>query len=195
MIEKEYTKKLGIVIKQRNIISLICIILFILLCTLIFLLTNKSKTIVLVPSHLQSEMRISSDGMASKSYIEQFTRDIAYTMLNITPNSIKYSNKTILSITSPKLHKDLSHQFSLYQEDVINKNISTYFALQNIKFNDESNLLVSFEGELITFIGKNIVSKEIKEYFLKFKLNGTKLSLIGFQEIEDKENKGGNNGK
>ena len=184
MTEKEYTKKLQNTIKQRNIILGVSSILFILLIVLIGLLTTKSKTVVLVPSNLQTEMRVSSDGKVSKSYIEQFARDVMYTALNITPHSIAYSNKAILEITHPNLHKDLSHQFSLHEKDVIRKNISTYFSLHNFKFNEESNLKVMVEGELVTFVGKDLVSKDIKHYKLAFKLNGTQLSLIGFKELQ-----------
>lgn len=188
MTEKEYTKRLQITIKQRNIIIGISLILFILLVVVIGLLTAKSKTVVLVPSNLETEMRISSDGDVSQSYVEQFARDVMYTALNITPHSIGYSNKAILEIAHPKLHKNLSHQFALHEKDVIRKNISSYFSLHNFKFNDESKLKVMVEGELVTFIGKDLVSKEIKHYKLSFELNGTKLSLIGFKELEiDKE--------
>ena len=41
------------------------------------------------------------------------------------------------------------------------------------------------QGELITFIGKELVSKEIKDYKLVFKLNGTRLSLVGFKGVEN----------
>lgn len=188
MIEKEYTKKLNSITKQRNIMFLCLVISFITVILLIILLFTKSQTIVLIPSNLQTEMRVTTKGKASQSYIEQFTRDIMHTMLNITPSSIKYSNNTILKITSPKLHKDLQHQFSIYQKDVINKNISTYFSLHNISFTTEDNLKVETEGELLTFIGKDLVSKEIKQYNLKFNINGTKVYLVGFNEIKQMSN-------
>lgn len=188
MIEKEYTRRLQITIKQRNIFIGISIILFVLLIVIIGLLTTKSKTVVLIPSNLETEMRISSDGNVSQSYVEQFARDIMYTALNITPHSIAYSHKSILEISHPKLHKDLSHQFALHEKDVIRKNISSYFSPHNFRFNDDSKLKVIAEGELVTFVGKDLVSKEIKHYKLSFELNGTKLSLIGFRELEiDKE--------
>lgn len=185
MIEREYTKKLSSTIKQRNLIFCVALILLAMSIILVVLLSVKSKTVVLVPSNLQTEMRISSDGNVSEKYIEQFTRDIMYTMLNITPHSIAYANKIILEITNPKLHKDLAHQFALHEKDVINKDISTYFSLHNIKFNNNTNLKVIAEGELVTFIGKELVSKEIKSYKVVFKLNGTKLSLIGFKGMEN----------
>lgn len=187
MIEKNYTKKLQSIIKQRNILFCLSLLLFALLIILIVTLTTKSKTVVLVPSNLQTEMRVSSDGTVSQSYIEQFARDVMYTALNVTPHSIAYSNKAILKITHPKLHKDLSHQFALNEKDVIRKNISSYFALHNFKFNDDNKLRVVVEGELITFIGKDLVSKEVKNYKLSFELHGTKLSLIGFKELEPKK--------
>ena len=154
---------------------------------LIVLLFTKSRTVILLPSGIQTEMRISTNGTASQSYIEQFTRDIMYTMLNITPSSIKYANKSVLEVTSPRLHKDLSHQFSIYEKDVVKKNISTYFSLYNIKFITEDNLQVQTEGELLTYVGKDLVSKEIKQYNLRFKLNGTKLYLAGFGEVTKNE--------
>ena len=187
MIEKEYTKRLDSVIKQRNIMFLCLIVSCVIIILLIVLLFIKSRTVVLLPSGIQTEMRISTDGTASQSYTEQFTRDIMYTMLNITPSSIKYANKSVLEITSPKLHKDLSHQFSIYEKDVIRKNISTYFSLHNIKFVTEDNLQVQTEGELLTYVGKDLVSKEVKKYNLRFKLNGTKLYLAGFGEVIKRE--------
>jgi type IV conjugative transfer system protein TraE len=188
MIEKEYTKKLSNTAKQRNILFLCLCISFVIIILLIILLFTKSKTIVLIPSNLQTEMRLSTGGMASQGYVEQFTRDIMFTMLNITPSSIQYSNKAILELTSPKLHKDLQHQFSIYEKDVINKNISTYFSLHSIEYLSDNNLKVRAKGEILTFIGKDLVSKDIKKYILKFSLNGTKLYLEGFGEVIKKGN-------
>jgi len=187
MIEKEYTGKLDSTIKQRNIMFLCLISSCIVVILLIILLFTKSRTVILLPSGLQTEMRISSSGKASQSYTEQFTRDIMYTMLNITPSSIQYAHKSVLEATSPRLHKDLSHQFAIYEKDVVTKNISTYFALHNIQFITEDNLKVQTEGELLTYVGKDLVSKEIKKYELKFRLNGTKLYLSGFGEVINEE--------
>jgi type IV conjugative transfer system protein TraE len=188
MIAIEYTKKLDSTIKQRNILFLCLIASFIVLTLLIIILVTKSRTVILVPSNLQTEMRLSTDGKASKTYIEQFARDIMHTMLNVTPSSIKYASKSILKISSPKLHKTLSHQFAVYEKDVINKNISTYFSLHTITFPTEDNLSVLTEGEMITFIGKDIVSKQNRKYKLRFELNGTKIFLIGFNEVEELSN-------
>jgi hypothetical protein len=131
-------------------------------------------------------MRISSDGKASKSYIEQFTRDIMYTMLNITPSSVRYANNAILKMSAPTLHKNLAHQLAIHENDVIQKNISTYFTLHKITFSSKDNLAAITDGELITFVGKDLVSKEMKRYELKFTINGTKLYLIGFSESKTK---------
>ena len=188
MIAIEYTKKLDSTIKQRNILFLCLIASFVVLILLIIILVTKSRTVILVPSNLQTEMRLSTDGKASKTYIEQFARDIMHTMLNVTPSSIKYASKSILKISSPKLHKTLSHQFAVYEKDVINKNISTYFSLHTITFPTEDNLSVLTVGEMITFIGKDIVSKQNRKYKLRFELNGTKIFLIGFNEVEELSN-------
>ena len=185
---KEYTKKLDSVIKQRNILLLCLIISCCVIILVIVLLFTRARTVVLLPSGLQTEMRISTDGKATREYIEQFTRDIMHTMLNITPSSVKYSGRSILKISSPKLHSSLAYQFAVYEKDVINKNISTYFSLHNITFVSEDNLQVQTEGELLTYIGKELVSKQNKKYKLVFELNGTKISLVGFNEIEEVAN-------
>ena len=188
MIAKEYARKLDSTIKQRNIVLLCLIASCIVIILLIILLFTRARTVVLLPSGLQSEMRISTNGTATKSYIEQFTRDVMHTMLNITPSSVKYAGRSILKISSPKLHSSLAHQFATYEKDVINKNISTYFALHNITFLTEDNLQIQTEGELLTYIGKELISKQNKKYKLIFALNGTKVSLVGFNEVEEVSN-------
>ena len=188
MIIREYTRKLDSTIKQRNIVLLCLIASCIVIVLLIILLFTRARTVVLLPSGLQTAMRISTDGRATREYIEQFTRDIMHTMLNITPSSVKYARRSILRMSSPKLHSSLAHQFAIYEADVINKNISTYFALHSITFVTEDNLQIQTEGELLTYIGKELVSTQNKKYKLIFALNGTKVSLVGFNEVEEVSN-------
>ena len=187
MIAIEYNKKLSSVVKQRNIVFVVLCGTVLLVIFLIVKVATQSQTVVLIPSNLQAEMKISSDGKASKSYVEQFSRDIMYTMLNITPSSVRYANNAILKMSASKLHKDLAHQLAIHENDVIQKNISTYFTLHKISFTSKDNLSVTTDGELITFVGKDVVSKEIRQYQLKFAINGTKITLIGFNENKPKQ--------
>jgi len=55
-------------------------------------------------------------------------------------------------------------------------------------FITEDNLQIQTEGELLTYIGKELISKQNKKYKLIFELNGTKVSLVGFNEVEEVSN-------
>lgn len=173
------------VVKEKNTIFGICLILAVICLLLAGSLFFSKKTIVLVPNSLSGKTTITSQS-PSIEYVEAFSRDVINLMLNVTPDNTEYANQQILKITHPAFHGVLKQELEARKEDINKRKITTYFSGQNLVVNlEQDQVLVS--GVLNTLLGKELVSKESKTYFLGYKYSGFGLQIVDFHEVDPKE--------
>lgn len=186
-MEKEnFVKSHNIVVKQRNFVAAVCLCLLAINLLLTILLITSEKEIVLVPNSIDQEISI-KDGKMSNSYLEALTRDVTNLILNITPDNVEYSSKAILKITHPQFYGTLKTELNKRSKDVINRKISTYFAGQSIFVGDDKMSVIVL-GKLSTFLGKEEVSVEEKNYAISFKYEGYRPLIMSFEEVDGKGN-------
>lgn len=167
--------------RQRNLLAFSCLTLIVtlLLNTINNLTTNKS--VVLIPSSVNSEMTI-SESTLSDSYIETVARDIITTYSNITPSNIEYSNEAILKFVSSNLYSSLKKDLEARKDDIIRKGISQNFFIREIVVDSETKKAI-IAGDLKIFIGDKLTSTEEKIYSLAFNLKSLIIKLIEFREV------------
>ena len=182
------------ILKQRNAILAISIILLVANVFLSAALFLHDKEIVLIPNSLEKESSI-KNGKMSPAYLEAITRDAINLMLNVSPANAEYSAKSILKITHPSFYGQLKKDLNARNKDIVNRRIATLFYPQSMSVN-ESNDGAVIAGKLSTYLGKEEVLTEDKTYSITYSFEGFRPLILDFYEIEQEKNlktKGGSN--
>jgi conjugal transfer pilus assembly protein TraE len=185
-------KKNDILATQRNIAIIIASISFLTTFLLTICLLNKDIQTIIMPSSL-SQMQSGGNSNISysnkkvyNSYLEAFTRDVIYTMLNLSPNNVEYAEKSILSFTHSSTYGTLKQQLETIKTNITSKKFSTAFYPVSIA-PDSDNLLVVVEGNLYTYLGQKEVANQKKTYEIKYDYTAGRLTISGFNEVEEEE--------
>jgi conjugal transfer pilus assembly protein TraE len=174
-------KKNDILAQQRNISVIIAFVLLVIDLMLVVLLLKRDATTILVPSSLTSSVSISTK-RPHNTYLESFSRDVVYTMLNLTPNNVEYAEKAILSFAHGSAHGILKSQLERIKVSIMSKKFSTTFYPIAI-FPDSTTMSVLVEGMLHTFLGQKEVERKKKKYEIKYDYTAGRLTIVGFSEI------------
>lgn len=186
-MEKNYhITQSSLVLKQRNIAIALCIVSLLSNLFLSFFIFVADKEIVVVPNFIDQEISI-KNGKMSNSYLEAISRDVVNLMLNITPSNVEYSAKSILKIAHPQFHGSLKTALNARSKDIINRKISTFFSGQSMVVG-EDKMSVVVVGKLSTFLGKEEVSIEEKNYMISYSYEGFRPLIINFEEVDEKGN-------
>lgn len=183
--ERTVNKEKDLIVHQRNLVVIICAILLIIDFMLTICLISSNKSIVLVPNYLTKSSTISGK-RPSREYIEAVTRDIIYGFLNLNPDSLEYSARSILGMVHPKFYGEIKEQVKDFQELIKSKKMSVVFYPTEIITNNET-LEAIVSGILYTYIGTKQIGKEEKVYEIKYNYNSMELKVIGFSEIKLQE--------
>ncbi|MDA0967623.1 MAG: type IV conjugative transfer system protein TraE [Proteobacteria bacterium] len=182
------------VIRQRNIAVLgfsVSVVIILLLSLTIFF---KDRLVVISPSVISQEYRISSNNV-SRGYLEDMTRDVIATMFNLTPSNVNYMTDSLLKMVHPRAYGQVRGELLKIQEDVIERRVSTTFYPITMDI-AEKVLKVRVEGDFHTFIGNKMSGKERRTFEIAYIYSGTKLTIGGFHEVveDSKDGKDNNNG-
>jgi type IV conjugative transfer system protein TraE len=186
--------KNDVLIQQRNVMVLVCGCLLLLSLILSVCLLKKDTTTILVPNTFNSSISISHK-IPSNDYLEAMSRDVIYTMFNLTPDNINYAEKSILSFVHSSSYGIVKSQMNLIKDTITSKKFSTAF-YPNSMYPDNTTLSVVVDGTLYTYLGAKEVAKEKKSYEIKYDYTSSKLTLLGIEEVvEDDNNKKSKGGK
>ncbi len=177
--------ELNKITKQRNILVVICGVMFVMSIVQQITIFRQEKSIVLVPSFLSGEVSLSNQKVSS-AYLENITRDVIGVMLDITPSNANYSAEQILKLTHPQFYGELKQQLNQRTEDVVSRKITTNFYANTMVVNME-NKQVFVSGKLNTFYGTKMVMEEEKTYLITYEYNNFKLLIVDFHEEDLKK--------
>lgn len=181
MHKKIFDKKNDILVIQRNIALIVLLLVIIIAVFQSIALSRKETTTILVPFGFSDKITISSK-TPHNDYLEAISRDIIYTMLNLTPNNLDYAEKSVLSNAHGSAYGKLKNQMEELKRNVASRKFSTAFYPIAI-YPDSSTLTVIIDGTLHTFFGQKEVSKDKKRYEIKYNYTAGRLSIVGFSEI------------
>lgn len=177
--------ELNKITKQRNILVIVCVVLISISLLQAISAFRAEKSVVLVPSFFNGETSLSNKRV-SASYLENITRDVINTMLDVTPDNANYSATQILKITHPQFYGTLKQQLNSRTEDVVSRKITTNFYPKSMFVNTAKNqVLVS--GKLLTFLGTKMVLEEEKSYSIVYEYNNFQLLIVDFHEEDPKK--------
>lgn len=193
-MEKEKSLlSLNLILKQRNILAITCAFLIVSNTILVIASLFSTREIVLIPNALDKETAVSNKKM-SPAYLEAITRDVVSLMLNITPSNTEYATRSVLKITHPSFFGQLKHELSRNAEDVVKRRITTFYFPQSMQILGDSSVMVT--GKLSTYLGKEMMSEEVKSYSITYAYEGFRPLVTDFHEVDPKaKEEGSDEGK
>ncbi len=172
------------VLKQRNGLAVLSVILSIVLLISLAVAASREREVVLMPI-AHSPLAISSSGV-SRDYMELVTRDTALMALNRSPETMKYWMETLLNIAAPSARGALKRDLMKIINEQQGSQISQYFTLDTIRV-DPEKLESEVSGVLHTIAGSKEVSQQRRRFRFNWQYVGLSLQLAGFGMIENKE--------
>lgn len=174
--------KLDLTIRQRNIIFILFIIMLGSNLLLTIILLKNEELVLVMPSQFSRSFSISAESI-SANYLEDMSRDVVNVILNLTPEMLEYSSKTILRMVEPRSYGDIQKQLAIIAKDVKNNKIRTIFYPLQIEIID-GKTETYVKGQLYSFLGSKQISSNLKKYHVAFTYQSGKLSLTKFNEVE-----------
>jgi type IV conjugative transfer system protein TraE len=172
------------IIKQRNIFALLLCILMISNLILSICIFSNSKTVVLVPSTISSEMEVGTN-VANDNYIMAIARDVILSYLNITPQNIDILDSIVLGYVPSNLYSAFKKDLDERKDSVKLKGISQTFHIKDMQINERNQIFIT--GELSIFMSGKVIEEVKKAYILDFSMKGNMLRLIAFEETNPNE--------
>ena len=165
------------VLKQRNMLGIVALVLAGLVVLLFLVGATRDREIVLQPI-VRSPLTLSSSGV-SEQYLEMVTRDTALMTLNRSPENLEYWMDSILAIATPEAHGSLKRDLMKILNEQRGSSISQYFTLAGMKV-DPEKLTSEVTGTLHTVVGSKSVTAAPKPFRFYWAYRGLTLQLKGF---------------
>jgi len=175
------------VIKQRNMLGIVALVLAGLVVLLFLVGATRDREIVLQPI-VRTPLTLSSSGV-SKDYLEMVTRDTALMTLNRSPENLQYWMDSILAIATPESHGALKRDLMKIVNEQNGSTISQYFTLTGMKVDPEA-LTSEVSGTLHTVVGSKSVTAEPKIFRFYWAYRGLSLQLKGFGMVSKADKDG-----
>jgi len=172
--------ELNKITRQRNLSIIAGIVLLTISLIQTIIILRGERSVVLVPSSLSGEVNLSNKRV-SAAYLENITRDVINTLLDVTPDNTNYSAEQILKITHPQFYGELKQSLNKRTQEVVSKKITTSFYAKTMVVNSAKNQ-VFVSGKLATYLGTKMVLEEEKTYSISYEYNNFKLLIVDFHE-------------
>ena len=185
--------ELNKITRQRNLSIIAGVVLLITSFIQTIIIFRGERSVVLVPSSLSGEVSLSNKRVSS-AYLENITRDVMNTLLDVTPDNANYSAEQILKITHPQFYGELKQSLNKRTQEVVSKKITTSFYAKTMVVNSAKNQ-VFVSGKLATYLGTKMVLEEERTYSISYEYNNFKLLIVDFHEEDLTKKEGEQNAK
>ena len=103
-------------------------------------LFGHRDAVVLVPPHLNGEVRILAD-RSSEGYVKAWGLFLAGLLGNISPTNVKFVQKSLEPMISPKVYRQITDILNVQAEEILADHISITFEPKSVTFDEESGLV------------------------------------------------------
>lgn len=166
---------LGFLRFQRNILSILAILLTLSVVTLSLLLLSKRERVVIVPPTVEKSFWVDQRGV-SATYLEQYGYFLAQLMLCKSSNSASSQRDVLLRHTDPSFLPILRRKL-LEEENRLKRQSASYvYYPTSVVANRERNEVV-IEGDRLFYVSDKRVSSQPESYLLRFRYTGSRLLL------------------
>ncbi len=148
-------------------------------------LAGRGQTTVLVPAVSGPVWEVGSS-WAGRRYLEDAARTAAVTLLTLTPENAGHVREAAARLSHPSARGAIGAWVAVEAERMARRDLSTAFYPERIDA-DPERLTVEVRGRLATWIGREEVGRASRTYRLAFRVEGGRLGLLGFEDMEDEQ--------
>ena len=124
------------------------------------------------------------DGRASARYLEDMARTAAVTLLTLTPENAGHVRVAAARMSHASARGAIGAWVESEASRMAGRDLATAFYPASIEA-DTERLTVEIAGELVTWIGREEVSRADRRYRLAFRIDGGRIGLLRFEQLED----------
>ena len=146
-------------------------------------LANRERMTVLVPAVSGPAWEVGKS-WAGRRYLEDAARTAAVTLLTLTPENAAHVAEAAARMSHASARGAIGAWVAAEAERMARRDLATAFYPQRIDIEPDA-LAAEVSGELVTWIGREQVSKARKRYRLVFRIDGGRIGLLRFEERED----------
>ena len=150
---------------------------------LALVLAGREAVTVLVPAVAGPAWEVGG-GRAGQRYLEDMARTAAVTLLSLTPENAEHVREAVARMSHPSARGAISAWVAAEARRMAGRDLAAAFYPERIEA-DADALAVNVEGELATWIGREESAREDKHYRLTFRLDGGRIGLVRFEEMEN----------
>jgi conjugal transfer pilus assembly protein TraE len=177
-------KRISYLVKNRNgylVLAGVSLLLNLLLVSLLFLMSEREK-IIIVPPSINKSFWVSSSSV-SEDYLSEMTMFLASISLNLTPGNVARQNNMLLRYVDPSYYLSLKRRLIKLQEKVNKHHITMTFHPSDIKVNAHK-LIARITGDMEYDIGGIASPKNHITYEFRFSYKHGQLRVIGIPEVK-----------
>ena len=169
--------------QQRNVLigvsaALLCVNIWFAVAV-----SKQDQMIVMVPT-IDRQMTVGQD-FVSEEYLLYRAEQVMQLLFNIRQENFAYNVEQILRQVSSDNKPEFNKQLSAFADDVKTKRYFYVFSKDGFTV-DSRNLKITFSGYLDTFVNDKRLSTNHKSYCLTFSNKSGLVTLISFEELDDK---------
>lgn len=150
-----------------------------------FGLAGREAVTVLVPAVSGPVWEVGGN-WAGRRYLEDAARTAAVTLLTLTPENAGHVREAVARMSHASARGAIGAWVASEAERMALRDLSSAFYPRRIDA-DPAALAVEVRGELATWIGREESSRERKAYRLAFRVDGGRLGLLRFEDLEDEQ--------
>ncbi len=146
-------------------------------------LATRDRTTVLVPAVGGPEWQV-GESRAGRRYLEDAARTAASLLLTLTPESAGHAADAAARMSHASARGAIGAWVAAEAARMARRDLSTAFYPGDVEIGAQG-LVAVVSGELATWIGREEASRKKKRYRLAFRIDGGRLGLLRFEELED----------
>ena len=124
------------------------------------------------------------ESWAGRRYLEDTARTAAVTLLTLTPENAAHVREAAARMSDASARGAIGAWVGREAERMRRRDLATAFYPERIDV-DAQALAAEVAGELVTWIGREEASREDRRYRLVFRIDGGRIGLLRFEEMED----------
>ena len=143
----------------------------------------RERTTVLVPAVAGPVWEV-GESWAGRRYLEDAARTAAVTLLTLTPENAPHVREAAARLAHASARGAIGAWVAAEAERMRKRDLATAFYPRSIESEPDA-LGVEIAGELVTWIGREEAFREKRRYRLVFRIDGGRLGLLRFEQLED----------
>ena len=146
-------------------------------------IATRERMAVLVPATSGPVWTV-GESWAGRRYLEDTARTVAVTLLTLTPENANHVLATVARMAHASARGAISAWVEIEAARLEQRDLATAFYPQRIDVATDE-LAAEVSGELVSWLGREEASRTRKRYRLVFAIEGGRIGLLRFEELED----------